>query len=100
MIETASRMALAAERELEALVAVSSPSGDVEGAEECVALATAFLPTEAEVERIECSTPGHAPRPRGPPARQRHEAAAPARPPRHRRRATARTGRSSATATG
>jgi glutamate carboxypeptidase len=60
MIETASRMALAAERELEALVAVSSPSGDVEGAEECVALATAFLPTEAEVERVDCSTPGHA----------------------------------------
>jgi len=48
------------ERELEALVAVSSPSGDIEGAEECVALATAFMPTEAEVERIECSTPGHA----------------------------------------
>jgi glutamate carboxypeptidase len=45
MIEAASRMALAAERELEALVAVSSPSGDVDGAEECVALATAFLPT-------------------------------------------------------
>jgi glutamate carboxypeptidase len=61
MIEAASRMALAAERELEALVAVSSPSGDLEGAEECVALATAFLPTEAEVERIACSTPDHAP---------------------------------------
>ena len=61
MIEAASRMALAAERELEALVAVSSPSGDVAGAEECVALATAFLPTEAEVERVECSTPRHAP---------------------------------------
>ena len=60
MIESASRMALAAERELEALVGVSSPSGDVEGAEECVALAAAFLPTEAEVERIECSTPDHA----------------------------------------
>ena len=60
MIEKASRMALAAERELEALVAVSSPSGDVEGAEECVALAAAFLPTEAEVERVECSTPDHA----------------------------------------
>jgi glutamate carboxypeptidase len=60
MIESASRMALAAERELEALVAVSSPSGDVEGAEECVALAAAFLPTEAEVERPECSTPAHA----------------------------------------
>jgi glutamate carboxypeptidase len=48
------------ERELEALVAVSSPSGDVEGAEECVALATAFMPAEAAVERIECSTPDHA----------------------------------------
>jgi glutamate carboxypeptidase len=60
MIEAASRMALAAERELEALVAVSSPSGDVAGAEECVALATAFLPTEAYVERVDCSTPGHA----------------------------------------
>ena len=60
MIGAASRMALAAERELEALVAVSSPSGDIAGAEECVALATAFLPTEAEVERLECSTPGHA----------------------------------------
>jgi glutamate carboxypeptidase len=60
MIEAAPRMAVAAERELEALVAVSSPSGDVEGAEECVALATAFLPTEADVERVDCSTPGHA----------------------------------------
>jgi glutamate carboxypeptidase len=60
MIEAASRMALAAERELEALVAVSSPSGDVNGADECVALATAFLPTEADVERIDCSTPNHA----------------------------------------
>jgi glutamate carboxypeptidase len=60
MIDAAPRMALAAERELEALVGVSSPSGDVEGAEECVALATAFLPTEAEVERLDCSTPGHA----------------------------------------
>jgi glutamate carboxypeptidase len=48
------------ERELEALVAVSSPSGDREGAEECVALATAFLPGGAEVERVPCSTPDHA----------------------------------------
>jgi glutamate carboxypeptidase len=48
------------ERELEALVAVSSPSGDVEAAEECVALATAFLPAAAEVERVPCSTPEHA----------------------------------------
>ena len=48
------------ERELEALVAVSSPSGDMDAAEECVALATAFLPGEAEVERVPCSTPEHA----------------------------------------
>jgi glutamate carboxypeptidase len=61
VIESASRLALVAERELEALVGVSSPSGDTQGAEECVALATAFLPPEAEVERIECSSPGHAP---------------------------------------
>ncbi len=60
MIESAARLALVAERELEALVGVSSPSGDVPGAEECAALATAFLPPEAEVERLECSTPGYA----------------------------------------
>jgi glutamate carboxypeptidase len=61
VIESAARLALVAERELEALVGVSSPSGDIAGAEECVALAAAFLPPEAEVERLECSTPEHAP---------------------------------------
>lgn len=60
MIDAAPRMALVAERELEALVGVSSPSGDVEGAEECVSLAAAFMPAETELERVECSTPGHA----------------------------------------
>ena len=60
MIESAARLALVAERELEALVGVSSQSGDVAGAEECAALATAFLPPEAEVERPPCSTPGYA----------------------------------------
>lgn len=60
MTDAAARMAVAAERELEALVGVSSPSGDRDGAEECVALATAFLPTEAEAERVPCSTAGHA----------------------------------------
>jgi glutamate carboxypeptidase len=59
--EAAARLALVAERELEALVGVSSPSGDVQGAEECVALAKAFLPPEARAERLPCSTPGHAP---------------------------------------
>jgi glutamate carboxypeptidase len=57
----APRLALVAERELEALVGVSTPSGDVQGAEEAVALAAAFLPPEAEIERPDCSSPGHAP---------------------------------------
>jgi glutamate carboxypeptidase len=56
----ASRMAVRAEREMEALVAVSSPSGDVHGAEEAVAVCAALLPPEAEVERIPCSTAGYA----------------------------------------
>ena len=50
-----------AERELEALVAVSSPSGDVHGAEECAAVCAALLPAEAVVERVPCSSAGHAP---------------------------------------
>jgi glutamate carboxypeptidase len=61
VIEAAERLALVAERELEALVGVSTPSGDVAGAEEAAALCIAFLPPEAEPERIDCSTPGHAP---------------------------------------
>jgi glutamate carboxypeptidase len=50
-----------AARELEALVAVSSPSGDVHGAEECVAVCAALLPDEAEIERVPCSSADHAP---------------------------------------
>jgi glutamate carboxypeptidase len=57
----AEAIAQRAERELEALVAVSSPSGDVHGAEECAAVCAALLPAEAEVERPPCSSPGHAP---------------------------------------
>ena len=56
----AARIARRAERELEALVAVSSPSGDVHGAEEAVALSIALLPPDASVERLPCSTDGHA----------------------------------------
>ena len=73
------------DRELEALVAVSSPSGDREGAEECVALATAFLPSEAEVERVPCSTPDHADDMVGRLRGSRHAPAAPPRAPGHRR---------------
>jgi glutamate carboxypeptidase len=56
----AARMARRAEREMEALVAVSSPSGDVHGAEEAVAVCSALLPDAAEVERLPCSTEGYA----------------------------------------
>jgi glutamate carboxypeptidase len=60
-VETcASEIARHAERELEALVGVSSPSGDVPGAEEAVALCVAFAPAEATPERIPCSTAAHA----------------------------------------
>jgi glutamate carboxypeptidase len=58
--QTAAEIASHAERELEALVGVSSPSGDVPGAEEAVALCVAFAPAEAAAERIPCSTAGHA----------------------------------------
>jgi glutamate carboxypeptidase len=49
------------ERELEALVGVSSPSGDVRGAEEAAAVAAALAPDAADVERLPCSTDRHAP---------------------------------------
>jgi len=48
------------ERELEALVGVSSPSGDVRGAEESAAVCAALAPDAALTERLECSSPGHA----------------------------------------
>ncbi len=56
----ATEIGVRAVRDLEALVAISSPSGDVEGAEECVAVAGALAPSSATVERRPCSTPGHA----------------------------------------
>jgi glutamate carboxypeptidase len=49
-----------AERELEALVAVSTPSGDVHGAEEAAAIVAALAPGEASIERLPCSTDDHA----------------------------------------
>jgi glutamate carboxypeptidase len=58
--DAAAEIAAHAERELEALVAVSSPSGDVRGAEECVAVVSALVPAEAAIERVPCSSPAHA----------------------------------------
>jgi glutamate carboxypeptidase len=53
-------MARRAEREMEALVSVSSPSGDVHGGEEAIAVCMALLPPQAEAERVPCSTAGYA----------------------------------------
>ena len=58
--DEAVEIAARAERELEALVGVSSPSGDVAAADEAVAVASALLPAEADVERLDCSSPGYA----------------------------------------
>jgi glutamate carboxypeptidase len=49
------------ERDLAALVAVSSPSGDAVAFEECAAVAAALAPEDASVERPPCSSPEHAP---------------------------------------
>ena len=49
-----------APRELEALVSVSSPSGDRHGAEECASVCAALVPDDAGLERVPCSSPDHA----------------------------------------
>jgi glutamate carboxypeptidase len=56
----AADIAARAEADLEALVAVSTPSGDVAGAQEAVSRAILQLPDGAAVERVPCSTPGSA----------------------------------------
>jgi glutamate carboxypeptidase len=58
--EHAAGLAARAERDLEALVAISSPSGDAAAAEEVVAVATALAPEDAEVTRLPCSSNEHA----------------------------------------
>jgi glutamate carboxypeptidase len=60
----AERSVLIAERaltHLEALVGVSTPSGDVKGANEAAAIVAALLPDGAHVEHLPCSSPDHAP---------------------------------------
>lgn len=56
----ANRVAQRAERDLAALVDVSSPSGDAEAAEAAVAVAVALLPEGVTVERLPSSSPDHA----------------------------------------
>jgi glutamate carboxypeptidase len=57
----AARISARFERDLAALVAVSSPSGDGAAFEECAAIAVALAPEEASSERPACSSPDHAP---------------------------------------
>src|SRR6202050_2257714 len=57
----AAEIAARAARGLRALVGISSPSGDIDGAEEAFAVCAALLPPEAEIERVPCSTAGFAP---------------------------------------
>jgi glutamate carboxypeptidase len=57
----AAEIAERAPAELGALVDISSPSGDVAGAEAAVALCATLLPPAAVVERPACSTAGSAP---------------------------------------
>jgi glutamate carboxypeptidase len=61
VVGAAEEIGARAVRELEALVGVSSPSGDVQGAEDALALCAGLLPPGAGIERIPCSTPGCAP---------------------------------------
>lgn len=58
---TADAIAGRAEADLAALVSISSPSGDVDGAERALAVAAAMLPPAAVVERVPCSSDDHAP---------------------------------------
>ncbi|MBV9818642.1 MAG: M20/M25/M40 family metallo-hydrolase [Solirubrobacterales bacterium] len=59
--DAAWEIAARAPEELAALVDISSPSGDVPGAEAALALCVSLLPPGAEIERPTCSTAGSAP---------------------------------------
>jgi glutamate carboxypeptidase len=58
--EAAARIAARAPHELERLVAVSSPSGDVTGADEAFAVAQTCAPQGVRIERAPCSSADHA----------------------------------------
>jgi glutamate carboxypeptidase len=58
--EHAERIAADAPEQLRSLVDISSPSGDIPGAEAAVAAARALLPERADVERVPCSSAEHA----------------------------------------
>jgi glutamate carboxypeptidase len=57
----AHELAASATEELRELVDISSPSGDVDGAERALAVCIGLLPAGASIERPACSSPNHAP---------------------------------------
>jgi glutamate carboxypeptidase len=57
----AEELAASATAELQELVDISSPSGDVDGAERALAVCIGLLPDGASIDRPECSSPHHAP---------------------------------------
>ncbi len=57
----AAEIAATATSELAQLVDISSPSGDLDGAERALEVCARLLPTGARVQRPACSTPGSAP---------------------------------------
>jgi glutamate carboxypeptidase len=59
--ETLDAFVSEAAADLEALVAISTPSGDLQGTERALALCEARMPADAASERVPCSSPGHAP---------------------------------------
>jgi glutamate carboxypeptidase len=58
--EAAEAIAKRAPKELGQLVAISSPSGDADGAEEALAFAATLAPADALAERAPCSSADHA----------------------------------------
>lgn len=58
--EAAAAIAARAPEELGQLVAISSPSGDVDGAERALAFAGTLAPSDALIERAPCSSADHA----------------------------------------
>jgi glutamate carboxypeptidase len=59
--DTLQALVSGAAADLEALVAISTPSGDIQGTEQALALCEARMPSDARTERVPCSSPGHAP---------------------------------------
>ncbi len=57
----AQELAASATAELQELVDISSPSGDIDGAERALAVCIGLLPDGASIDRPDCSSPHHAP---------------------------------------